>query len=64
MGLEGNRQLENDIIVGAFLCGRGDDKRNNFVSLREVWMVYYAKRFCELERISQDKITNLIYALF
>ena len=61
LGLEGNRRLGSDIIVGVFYVV-GEDKRGNFTSLTQAQMEYYTKRFWLPELFLPGEITDLIYA--
>lgn len=54
-GLEGNRRVGNDVIVGNFyVCGSSED--GQLVSLSDAEMENYKERFWEPEEISQEEI--------
>ena len=54
-GLEGNRRVGNDVIVGNFyVCGSSED--GQLVSLSDAEMESYKERFWEPEEISQEEI--------
>ena len=55
IGLEGNRRLGNDIIVGVFYI-IGEDEEGNLVSLTEKKIQYYTERFWEPETFGRAEI--------
>ena len=53
-GLEGNRRVGNDVIVGNFyVCGSSED--GQLVSLSDAEMESYKERFWEPEEIPQEE---------
>ena len=53
-GMEGNRRIEGDVLVGPFFIA-GDDGES-LCSLTDEQMEYYADRFAEPEEISREEI--------
>ena len=54
-GLEGNRRIGDDVIVGNFyVCGSNED--GELASLNEAEMEKYKERFWEPEEITQEEI--------
>lgn len=58
MGLEGNRALGGDILVGSFLIAGTDGE--NFASLPRESMELYKERFWEVEQYTQEEIAETI----
>lgn len=57
IGLEGNRRIGNDIIVGNFyVCGSNDE--GNLVSLTDEEMEKYTDMFYEREQFTQEEIAE------
>ena len=55
IGLEGNRRIGDDVIVGNFyVCGSNED--GELASLTEAEMEKYKERFWEPEEITQEEI--------
>ena len=63
IGLEGNRRLGNDILVGVFYVV-GEDGRGNLVSLPDEAIERYSKLFWPPETFTPDEIANSVYAFF
>lgn len=59
IGLEGNRRLGNDILVGVFYVV-GTDDEGNLCSLTDEQMAYYNNVFFVPETITQDEIGESI----
>lgn len=59
IGLEGNRRLGNDILVGVFYVV-GTDDEGNLCSLTDEQMAYYNNVFFAPETITQDEIGDSI----
>lgn len=55
IGLEGNRRLGNDIIVGVFYI-LSEDSDGNLVSLSDKKIQYYTELFWEPERFDRTEI--------
>lgn len=55
LGLEPNRRLKNDVIVGTFLIV-GNDSSEDFCSLSEQDIQKYKERFSSLEEIRQEEV--------
>ena len=55
IGLEGNRRLGNDIIVGVFYI-MSEDEEGNLVSLSEEKIRYYTERFWVPEAFDRTEI--------
>ena len=55
IGLEGNRRLGNDIIVGVFYI-MSEDEEGNLVSLTEKKIQYYTELFWEPEQFDRTEI--------
>ena len=55
IGLEGNRRLGNDIIVGVFYI-LSEDKEGNLVSLTEEKIKHYTEHFWQLKSFSREEI--------
>ncbi len=62
-GLEGNRRLGEDIIVGVFYI-MSEDKDGNLVSLSEQKIRHYMKRFWEPETFEQAEIEASVFFRF
>ena len=63
IGLEGNRRVGNDIIVGVFYIMEEDDE-GNLVSLSERKIKYYTKLFCEPETFDRTDIEETLICHF
>ena len=64
LGMEGNRQLGNDIIAGTFFIA-GDDGGEEFASLSDEQIEKYTQKFYEIEDHSQQDMRELIgYGFF
>ena len=63
IGLEGNRRLGNDIIVGVFYIMSEDDE-GNLVSLSEKKIQYYTKLFWEPEKFDRTDIETSLSCRF
>ena len=59
IGLEGNRRLGSDIIVGVFYI-LSEDAEGNLVSLSDDKIQYYTKQFWEPEHFDQEDIDSCI----
>lgn len=55
IGLEGNRRLGRDILVGVFYI-LSEDEDGNLVSLTEEKIKHYTEHFWQPERFSQEEI--------
>ena len=55
LGLEGNRRIGNDIIVGTFYVV-GDDKEGNLCSLTDKQLAFYQSLFLTPEVFDEDEI--------
>lgn len=63
IGLEGNRRLNNDIIVGTFyVCGVNDD--GELISLTSAQMDKYLRYFWEPQTFTQDEINDTLIIKF
>ena len=63
IGLEGNRRVGNDIIVGVFYIMEEDDE-GNLVSLSERKIKYYTKLFWEPETFDRADIEETLICRF
>ena len=63
IGLEGNRRLGSDIIVGVFYITGADDE-GNLVSLSEEKIKHYTKRFWEPEKFDRAEIEACLFCRF
>lgn len=64
IGLEGNRWLGEDIIVGVFYI-MSEDREGNLVSLSEQKIKHYMKRFWEPEVFDQAEIeASILFRFF
>lgn len=63
IGLEGNRRVGNDIIVGVFYIMEEDDE-GNLVSLSERKIKHYMKRFWEPETFDRTDIEETLICHF
>jgi len=60
LGLAGNRNINGDIIAGAFLiCG--DDGCGDNASLTAGQMAYYSERFAEPEHYTDARVQDALY---
>ena len=63
IGLEGNRRLGNDILVGVvYIMGENDE--GELVSLSEEKIKYYTERFWEPETFDRTEIEDTITCYF
>lgn len=63
IGLEGNRRLNNDIIVGTFyVCGIND--HGELISLTSAQMDKYLRYFWEPQTFTQDEINDTLIIKF
>ena len=63
IGLEGNRRLNNDIIVGTFyVCGVNDD--GELISLTPAQIDKYLRHFWEPQTFTQDEINDTLIIKF
>lgn len=60
IGLEGNRRLGNDILVGVFYV-TGTDKKGNLCSLTAEQMAFYNKVFFFPEVFTRDEVEGAIF---
>ena len=60
IGLEGNRRLGNDIIVGIFYVV-GEDKNGNLCSLNEAQMLFYNTMFATPEDFTEEEIESSLF---
>ena len=60
IGLEGNRRLGNDILVGVFYA-LGTDDEGNLCSLTEEQIVFYNNVFFFPETFSKEEVENTIF---
>ena len=60
LGLQGNRRLGNDILVGTFYVA-GDNKRGNLCSLTEKQLDFWKSVFLEPEVFDEDDIKASIF---
>lgn len=60
IGLEGNRRVGNDIIVGVFYI-MSEDEEGNLVSLTEQKIKYYTERFWEPETFDRADIEAAMF---
>lgn len=63
IGLEGNRRLGNDIIVGVFYI-MSEDEEGNLVSLTEKKIQYYTELFWEPEQFDRTEIEATLTCRF
>lgn len=63
IGLELNRRLGNDVIVGTFLIA-GTDGSEDFCSLSDENVELYMEKFGPIEDLSQDDIPNTCYKIY
>lgn len=63
IGLEANRRLGDDVIVGTFLIV-GTDGSEDFCSLSDEDMELYMEKFGQIEDLSQDDIPDLCYKIY
>lgn len=63
IGLEANRRLGSDVIVGTFLIA-GTDGSEDFCSLSDDDIELYMEKFGQVEDLSQDDIPNLCYTIY
>ena len=60
IGLEGNRRLGNDIIVGTFYVV-GEDKNGNLCSLKDSQLLFYNTMFAIPEEFSEEEIESSLF---
>ena len=63
IGLDGNRRLGNDIIVGVFYI-ISEDEEGNLVSLSERKIKHYTKLFWEPEVFDRSDIEDTLFCHF
>lgn len=63
IGLEGNRRLGNDIIVGVFYI-MSEDEEGNLISLTEQKIQHYTKRFWTPEIFDRAEIEKTLFCQF
>ncbi len=63
IGLDGNRKVGRDIIVGTFIIV-GNDGSEDFVSLSKNQMEIYEERFWEPEEYTNEDVAKTIHAGF
>lgn len=63
IGLEGNRRVGSDIIVGVFYI-MSEDEEGNLVSLTEQKIQYYTKRFWAPEIFDSAEIEEALFCQF
>ena len=63
IGLEGNRRLGSDIIVGVFYI-TGEDNEGNLASLSEEKIKYYTERFWNPEAFDRTEIESSLICHF
>ena len=63
IGLEGNRRLGSDIIVGVFYITGADDE-GNLVSLSEEKIKHYTEQFWEPENFDRAEIEACLFCRF
>lgn len=64
IGLEPNRRLEDDILVGVFYIVGSDDSSGNLISLSDEQIFRYTKRFFFPEQISTEEVADSIKFIF
>ena len=60
LGLEGNRRLGNDILVGTFYVV-GDTKQGNLCSLNEKQIAFYHALFKDPEVFTDEEIADSLF---
>lgn len=60
LGLEGNRRLGNDILVGTFYVV-GDTKQGNLCSLNEKQIAFYHAMFKDPEVFTDEEIADSLF---
>ena len=60
IGLDGNRRIGNDIIVGVFYI-MSENEEGELVSLSEKKIKFYEKRFWELESFDRADIEDTMF---
>ena len=63
IGLDGNRRVGRDIIVGVFYV-MSEDREGNLISLSEKKIQYYQKLFWEPQTFDRDEIGETMYMCF
>lgn len=63
IGLEGNRRLGNDILVGVFYI-MSENEDGELLSLTEQKIQHYTNLFWEPETFDRTDIENTLYAFF
>ena len=63
IGLEGNRRLDDDIIVGVFYI-MSEDKEGNLISLTDKKIQYYTKLFWDPEKFDRTDIEATLICHF
>ena len=63
IGLDGNRRIGRDIIVGVFYV-MSEDREGNLISLSEKKIRYYQKLFWEPQTFDREEIEDTLYMYF
>jgi hypothetical protein len=63
IGLDGNRRVGRDIIVGVFYV-MTEDREGNLISLSEKKIQYYQKLFWEPQTFDREEIEDTLYMHF
>ena len=63
IGLDGNRRVGRDIIVGVFYV-MSEDREGNRISLSEKKIQYYQKLFWEPQTFDREEIEDTLYMYF
>lgn len=63
IGLDGNRRVGRDIIVGVFYV-MSEDREGNLISLSEKKIQYYQKLFWAPQTFDREEIEDTLYMYF
>ena len=63
IGLDGNRRVGRDIIVGVFYI-MSEDREGNLISLSDKKIKYYQQLFWEPQTFDRDEIEETMYMYF
>ena len=63
IGLDGNRRVGRDIIVGVFYV-MSEDREGDLISLSEKKIQYYQKLFWEPQTFDREEIEDTLYMYF
>jgi hypothetical protein len=63
IGLDGNRRVGRDIIVGVFYV-MSEDREGDLISLSEKKIQYYQKLFWEPQTFDREEIEDTLYMCF